>query len=203
MKKYILLGIPIIFFNNSILYLEGLINLIIILSCMLFLLKNTKLRKTFDWIVSIFFSIYLCILYSKTIFLKGLILVEYTYSLEQWTTLGDTVNLIPIKSILDEIINHPSALYQILGNTFMLTPFAFTLLYFNWAKNSKQAIGYLFIITVGIEFLQLLLNLYYTLFGIGMRRSVDIDDVILNTIGAGIGVGIYYLWERVVSRYFK
>jgi glycopeptide antibiotics resistance protein len=30
-----------------------------------------------------------------------------------------------------------------------------------------------------------------------MGRSSDIDDVILNTIGAVVGVGCYFLWVKI------
>ncbi|PGY06306.1 hypothetical protein COE25_28195 [Bacillus sp. AFS031507] len=108
-----------------------------------------------------------------------------------------SVNLLPIKGILDVLHNNPSPLFQIAGNAFMLTPFAFALLYFKWAKSNKQAIWYSFLCTVGIEFVQFLQSILGSMFEIGMGRSSDIDDVILNTIGAVVGVGCYFLWVKI------
>lgn len=107
------------------------------------------------------------------------------------------MNLLPIKGILDVLYNNPSPLFQIAGNAFMLTPFAFALLYFKWAKSNKQAIWYSFLCTVGIEFVQFLQSILVSMFEIGMGRSSDIDDVILNTIGAVVGVGCYFLWVKI------
>jgi glycopeptide antibiotics resistance protein len=88
------------------------------------------------------------------------------------------VNLIPIKGIIEVLHNNPSPLFQIVGNAFMLTPFA--LLYFEWAKSNKQAIWYSFLCTVLIEVVQFLQSILGSIFGIGMGRSSDIDDVIFN-----------------------
>jgi glycopeptide antibiotics resistance protein len=107
------------------------------------------------------------------------------------------VNLIPIKGIIEVLHNNPSPLFQIAGNAFMLTPFAFALLYFQWAKSNKQSIWYSFLCTVLIEFVQFFQSILGSIFGIGMGRSSDIDDVILNTIGAVVGVGCYFLWVKI------
>ncbi|MFC5465009.1 VanZ family protein [Lederbergia graminis] len=210
MKKFILLGIPIFFYRNSILYfyynLEGLINLIVILICLIFLLKRTTFRNMFDWFIGICFVIYFCILYYQTIYLRGFIFEGYNHSVENLKSLFYTINLIPIKGIISEITINPSvlsALYQIFGNTFMLTPFTFAMLYFKWTKSYKQTIWYSFICTAGIELIQFFQSLFYALFVIGLRRSTDIDDIILNTIGAGIGIGCYYLWSKIEIRFNK
>lgn len=79
----------------------------------------------------------------------------------------------------------------------MLTPFAFAMLYFNWVKSNNQAIGYSFFCTIGIEIVQFLQTILGSVFNIGMGRSSDIDDVILNTIGAVVGVCCYFLWIKI------
>ena len=79
----------------------------------------------------------------------------------------------------------------------MLIPCAFTLLYVKWVNSYKQAIGYSFLCTVGIEFIQFLQSILSSIFEIGMGRSSDIDDVILNTIGSVVGVGCYFLWVKI------
>lgn len=205
MKKYILLGIPIIYYRHSILYfnLEEIINLIIVLTCLFFLLKHTIFRNVFDWIIGICFTLYFCLLYYRTIYFRGFIFENYHYSTESLVTLFHTVNLIPIQSIIIQLSYHPSALYQIFGNTIMLTPFVFAMLYFKWVRSYWRVIWYSFICTVGIEFIQFLQNLFHNLFVIGLRRSVDIDDIILNTISAVIGIGCYILWTKIHTRFQK
>lgn len=208
MKKYILLGVPLIFYGESLLLyfsklhrylpiiLQVLLNIAIITGCMIFLLKRTRLQNVFDWIIGICFSVYFCILYHYTI--QFLFFFDNVhYSLKNLKYIVHSVNLLPIKGILDVLHNNPSPLFQIAGNAFMLTPFAFALLYFKWAKSNKQAIWYSFLCTVGIEFVQFLQSILGSMFEIGMGRSSDIDDVILNTIGAVVGVGCYSLWVKI------
>lgn len=208
MKKYILLGVPLIFYGESLLVyfgnlyqylffiLQVLVNIAIITGCMIFLLKRTRLQNVFDWIIGICFSVYFCILYHNTV--QFLFFFDNVhYSLKNLKYIVHSVNLLPIKGILDVLHNNPSPLFQIAGNAFMLTPFAFALLYFKWAKSNKQAIWYSFLCTVGIEFIQFLQSILGSMFEIGMGRSSDIDDVILNTIGAVVGVGCYFLWVRI------
>jgi glycopeptide antibiotics resistance protein len=200
MKKYILLSIPIVYYRYSILYfdLETLINLTIVLICLFFLLRQISFSNLFDWVIAVGFTIYFCILFDKTIYFVGLIfLKDHQITVENLHVLFYTVNPIPFKSIIDELRNLPSTLYQLFGNVIMLVPLAFSMLHFKWVKSYKQAFWYSVLCTVGIELIQFLHNLYFVLFAIGMNRSTDIDDVILNTLGAVIGIGCYYVWSKI------
>jgi glycopeptide antibiotics resistance protein len=71
------------------------------------------------------------------------------------------------------------------------------MLYFKWAKSNKQAIVYSLLCSIGIEFVQFFQSIFALLFEIVRGRSSDIDDVILNTLGAFIGVGCYILWGKI------
>jgi glycopeptide antibiotics resistance protein len=208
MKKYILLAVPIIFYGEGILFylsnlhlylpiiLQVLLNISIITAFMIFLLKRTRVQNVFDWLIGISFSVYLCVLYRNTV--QTLFFVDKLhYSTKNLHFIVHSVNLIPIKGIIEVLHNNPSPLFQIVGNSFMLTPFAFALLYFEWAKSNKQAIWYSFLCTVLIEVVQFLQSILGSIFGIGMGRSSDIDDVILNTLGAVVGVGCYLLWVKI------
>ncbi|WP_142289568.1 VanZ family protein [Gottfriedia luciferensis] len=208
MKKYILLGIPLILYGNSLLFyfrnihsymssiLEVLMNLSILLVCMIFLLKRTKLQNALDWLIGLSFSIYFCILYFNTIHFL-FFLDDLHYSVETLKYISNSVNLVPIKGIIDVLRYNPSSLFQIAGNTIMLTPLAFAMLYFKWAKSNKQAIWYSFLCTIGIELIQFLQSILALVFNLGMGRSLDVDDVLLNTIGAVIGVGCYFIWVKI------
>nr|WP_246484013.1 VanZ family protein [Heyndrickxia vini] len=143
--------------------------------------------------------IYFCIVYSKTIYLRGFIFETYHFSVDNVKTFFNTVNLIPIKGIID-VMSSPTAFYQIFGNIIMLAPFAFAMLYFKWTRSYKQTIWYSFICAVGIELIQFFQSSFYSLFEIGLRRSTDIDDIILNTIGALFGIGCYYIWSKIAIR---
>ncbi len=208
MKKYILLVFPLIFYGESIwfyirdvhfylpLILQAILHLAIISVCMIFLLKRTRLQNGFDWFIGICFSVYFCILYHNTVEFM-FFLDNAHYSLENLKYIVHSVNLIPIKGIIDVLRYNPSALFQITGNVIMLTPFAFAMLYFKWAKSIKQAIWYSFLCTIGIELVQFLQSILGSVFDLGIGRSSDIDDVILNTIGATVGVGCYLLWRKI------
>lgn len=214
MKKYILLVFPLIFYGESLWFyfrdvhyylpfiLQIIVHLIIISVCMIFLLKLTILQNVFDWLIGICFSVYLCILYQNTI--EFMFFLENAhYSLKSLRYIVNSVNIIPIKGIIDVLRYNPSASFQIFGNLIMLTPFAFAMLYFKWAKSIKQAIWYSFLCTFGIELVQLLQRILGLVFDIGIGRSFDIDDVILNTIGATIGVGCYLLWRKIEELFLR
>jgi len=201
MRKYILLGIPItlygpgIFYSSISLILQVLLNITLVSTCMIFLLKRTRLHHVFDWIIGICFSVYFCVLYHNTI--EVIFSGNVHITLENIKYIVHSVNLVPFKGIIDVIHNNPSPLFEIIGNAVMLTPLAFTMLYFKWAKSNKQAIVYSLLCSIGIEFVQFFQSIFALLFEIVRGRSSDIDDVILNTLGAFIGVGCYILWEKI------
>lgn len=210
MKKYVLLIIPLILLGRDLfpyfnfqLELQIILNMIIILILLATLLKHTTIQNIPDWIIGACFSLYLCFLYMRTV------KISFFYSPINLTAddirgmFVFSVNLIPIKGIIDILQNHPFALYQILGNTFMLTPLTFVMLYFKWIKNIKQAIWYSFLCTVGIELVQFLQTCTVLLFSIGESRGTDIDDVILNTMGAVVGAGCYTLWSKIEKLFSK
>jgi len=212
--KYILLVIPFFFFGSSILnYLYDLrnlsfalqegINLVTTVGCMIFLLRKTTIRNVMDWIMGICFSAYFMILYRYTVHFS-FFLDHIQLSIENIRYLQHSVNLIPLRGIMDVIHYNPRSFYQIFGNLFMLTPLAFSMMYFKWAKSSFQAICYCFLCTLCIECTQYIQSFLQLAFNLGMGgRSSDIDDVILNTIGAVIGVICYLIWCKLENRIGK
>jgi glycopeptide antibiotics resistance protein len=106
-------------------------------------------------------------------------------------------NYIPFHTILHFITqaNPNIAIKQIVGNVVMFVPLGFFLVQ---RFKVKQLITVLILgasVSVGIELIQFLLNLW-----LGFSyRSVDVDDVILNTIGAGLGGYFTYLIKRVLT----
>ena len=99
--------------------------------------------------------------------------------------------LIPFRFICytyeDMVVRHSfySLLINILGNIVMFMPFGF---FFSllWRISGKKAVAAGFLISLSIELIQLMLP-----------RSTDIDDLILNTAGAALGLLIY----RVLHKY--
>ena len=54
-----------------------------------------------------------------------------------------------------------------------------------------------FSLTVLIEFIQFFQSIFGSAFHLGGTRSSDIDDVIINTIGAIAGVCCFFLWTKI------
>jgi len=208
MGKWILLTIPLLFWSRLLisqldspvewLTLEIILNICLVTLLLYFFIKRTSIRKFIDWVVLTGFSFYFCFLFGETTWLS----FYYIFNSE---FIGfDThrnfifINLIPFNGISETINNNSMALYQILGNLLMLSPFAFTSLYFEWTKNVKKTVVYLCFVSIAIEVFQLIETAFSSLFELGgSLRATDIDDVILNTTGALIGAVIFLVWKKV------
>ncbi|MCD7872498.1 MAG: VanZ family protein [Clostridiales bacterium] len=106
-------------------------------------------------------------------------------------------NFIPFKSIADTVKQSldTSNLYGFLtiaGNFVMLMPFG---VFFHFCiKNQKNRFLAVFLISLSIEAIQFIIGLL-----IGYNyRSVDIDDVILNTVG---GIAAILIFDFAVKKY--
>ncbi|WP_121662201.1 VanZ family protein [Metabacillus litoralis] len=188
------------YFSDINLYLpiilQVAVNMIVAVVVLMLLLKPTKLKNIFDWFVGLCFSLYFCVLYHNTV--GNLFFIEdIKYSLENIGYIFYSVNLIPIKGIIDVLRYNPSSLFQIIGNIIMLAPFAFVMLYFKWTSSYKKVIYYSFLCTTGIEFIQFIQNTLLLILNLGIGRSADIDDVILNTLGGFIGIICYVFWRKL------
>jgi glycopeptide antibiotics resistance protein len=114
-----------------------------------------------------------------------------------------SVNLIPvvgtIKDIAQTTANSPYMIRiwirNIVGNAILLLPMGI-LLPLLWAKFRKvgRVTLFAFLFSLGIETLQLLL----TLMG-NIGRAFDVDDILLNTLGAFIGVSLYSICNRIAG----
>jgi len=77
--------------------------------------------------------------------------------------------------------------YNIIGNIMLFIPLGLILpLKFKRINKFGKAVFVGFIFSVFIELTQLLMP----------YRQTDIDDIILNTLGTGLGYGIYKLWLK-------
>lgn len=103
-----------------------------------------------------------------------------------------SVNLVPFRTIVNTFhIYWKQVVRQLGGNLLLFAPFTFLLPAF-WARyrSWRAALALGVCGSVFIESVQLLLSL-----AVGHPyRSVDVDDVILNTAGAALG---YVLWLMV------
>lgn len=98
-------------------------------------------------------------------------------------------NLVPFATITEALSNGfgETAFLQIFGNILLSVPFGFFVMM--WMKKPKlwKMFIFAFAFTVTIEITQMFLGFAIN----NMYRNVDIDDVILNAIGAFIGFGLY------------
>ncbi len=104
------------------------------------------------------------------------------------------VNLIPFRTISSQLFGanplvddwNSVSLLNLMANIFLFSPIGlfFPLLWDKW-NSAKKALYIGLITTSLVEFIQLFIG-----------RSVDIDDIILNTIGVLIGYGFFVLLSK-------
>lgn len=132
----------------------------------------------------------------EIMFGEGIAELKSTVSLDQ--RLG--INLIPFKdyingfiSLQENNIGYFFYLRSLLGNLLLLMPFiGYLSMYKKEIRSIKNVIIISFLTSLSIEVLQLIENITYLSSFPG--RSVDIDDLILNTIGGLLG---YYIFKII------
>lgn len=130
--------------------------------------------------------------------------VIFAFSMHGFDSPGSTwwmVNVVPLRTILE--LARPEhatqALRQLAGNVLVFVPFGL-LLPILWVRSRRvsQLLFAAVLASLAIEILQLTLRLAGVI-----SRSIDIDDVILNTLGALLGWAVWRVifgfWRMVVS----
>ncbi|MEK4893364.1 glycopeptide antibiotics resistance protein [Bacillus sp. RC55] len=126
--------------------------------------------------------------------------LKYFFETGDWHSIhGGLINLVPFRSTIRYLTEFDSynldiVLMNTLGNIIIFIPFGFLLpLLFKQINNVKMASKIFIKFILLIESLQLL-----TFTGV-----FDIDDIILNMLGALIGygsfIGMKHIWERIKS----
>ncbi|ONI45539.1 hypothetical protein AN641_03845 [Candidatus Epulonipiscioides gigas] len=148
-------------------------------------LKKVKTVNIYREITLLLFIIYLISIASQTI------IPEWNISngrlhINWRIDFINQINLIPFKTIgmyLTNIETDIIALYNILGNTILFSPFgAFLPMLWKKFDSLKRELLIAFLITSLIECMQIFLN-----------RTVDIDDIILNIVGIIFGYAIFII----------
>ena len=102
-------------------------------------------------------------------------------------------NLIPFKEMTRYSIGSKGFVYNVLGNIALFIPFGFFVSYYIKAKKTHQICIIAFITSLTAELIQ---------YKIG--RAFDVDDIILNIMGAIIGflayIGIDFLREKLPNQ---
>ncbi len=112
-----------------------------------------------------------------------------TIKLGDFNTFHITPNLIPLKSTINDFIQHPSiVLEQILLNVVFFIPFGFlcSMIFLNQKKSFIKITVFSLIFTFSIEILEYLVGRYF-----------DIDDILWNVIGAILGIILYKLYMKL------
>jgi|GEM_PF-260579 len=107
-------------------------------------------------------------------------------------------NFMPFNSIIEVATTMPTsiAIKQLAGNVIMFLPFGFLVSFYTKKYKFIKCMFYAILFSVLIEFLQFILG--ETFVG-SQYRVVDIDDVILNLLGAIIGFGIFKITPHFIK----
>lgn len=116
---------------------------------------------------------------------------------------SDHINLVPVNYSLRCILlaykRHPDlmtfCLRNTLGNVALFLPLGILLpLTFDRFDSLKRVLAIAFCVSLSIETIQ-----FFSRF-IGSARAVDIDDVLLNTLGACLGFLLFRIFRRAEGR---
>jgi len=141
--------------------------LVVIIACRIAYLSHHREKiHYYQEFLKLFFIIYVLILY-------GLLT-----NTEMNTNGG--INLVPFTEILRYDVGSDLFIFSVLGNILIFLPFGYFISYFIQAKKIWPILFVSLITSTTVEFVQLQIG-----------RSFDIDDIILNTIGAIIGFLVY------------
>ncbi|MBU3206493.1 VanZ family protein [Clostridium algidicarnis] len=169
--------------------------------------KKKKKGEKIDFfreIVKFGFGLYIIALIGVTLFP-----IRIGYGRQAITMINMGINYIPFKSIIYDIrqigIGSFSVRFQIkllimnvLGNFILLIPIGFlTPILWKKVNSLKDIVIVGFLVSLSIELLQLLENFL----SIGFFRVVDVDDLILNVLGAVFGYMAYQVAKLVVTKY--
>lgn len=115
-----------------------------------------------------------------------------------------TANIVPVFNTIRDMVNTSSDMksfmmsfwiINILGNLLLLVPLAIIVpIIFEKCRSIKSIVLLCFFVSVTIEFIQ-----YISMY-LGNARAVDIDDVILNTLGAIIGFTVFKLINKRILK---
>ncbi|MGL5411621.1 VanZ family protein [Cetobacterium sp.] len=164
---------------NELILMVGMVGIACIWGKAILKVRNgEKISKTREFIKSMFLIYFVSVLWLTFGF-------KYGFNLEFYMNLNPLVESIEMLQI-----NTQNGLYQIIGNLIMLLPLGLflPLLYKSCRKSYITVlIGFLF--SFFIEVSQGILG-----------RTADIDDLIFNTIGVGIGYFLYIILNKITKK---
>ena len=135
-----------------------------------YLRKNNEKAILYKEIFNLLFILYILCLFHAV-----------TYQDVSWAS----ANLIPFKEILRYDLGSNLFYRNIFGNLLLFLPYGLYITYYLDLKKPLSVMGYAFIISLSIELIQSIIG-----------RVFDVDDIILNVLGALLGYFIYRLFDR-------
>ncbi|MFN4215476.1 VanZ family protein [Exiguobacterium sp.] len=186
-------------------YMNLVVNFSIIFSIVIWLIGKSVVNNLMEQIIAFLFVLYLFILHLFVTY----IYIPYYFTQEY---IGnhyinvDQINLIPFKTIVNDLFGTvvaPVTVLQTLGNLFLLLPLAFSLLALNIMTSKRKVAVIVLLTTLFIETFQFVENVLVSgyLYSDGGGRAVDIDDLILNTLGGVIGIFLFVFYQRFFINY--
>lgn len=149
-----------------------------------------------------YFIIFLCsVIYAINLFGVLFFPIVFDIPIDDAETVV-MVNLIPFKTISEMYLNMPSYVFikQIFGNILLLIPFGFLIpILFKRITSFLKLVICSLIFSIAVEFLQLFINVITKY----PNRASDIDDIILNVIGAIIGFLILKIVNKLLIKVFN
>ena len=135
-----------------------------------YLRKNNQKTILYKEIFNLLFILYILCLFHAV-----------TYQDVSWAS----ANLIPFKEILRYDFGSSLFYKNIFGNLLLFLPYGLYITHYLDLKKPLSVMSYAFIISLSIELIQSIIG-----------RVFDVDDIILNIIGALFGYFIYRLFDR-------
>ena len=135
-----------------------------------YLRKNNQKTILYKEIFNLLFILYILCLFHAV-----------TYQDVSWAS----ANLIPFKEILRYDFWSSLFYKNIFGNLLLFLPYGLYITHYLDLKKPLSVMSYAFIISLSIELIQSIIG-----------RVFDVDDIILNIIGALLGYFIYRLFDR-------
>jgi len=184
-------------------YLNLIVNFGVIFVLSIWLINKSKVNNILEQLISFCFVLYMFVLHAFVTYVDISYYFIQEYVGNPYVNM-DRINLIPFKTILSDLVRiaAPVTIVQTLGNLLLLTPLAFALLSLGIIVNKYRVILALFLTTLLIETYQLLHNLTVSgyMYSEGGGRAVDIDDILLNTMGGLIGILFFVIYEKLFLR---
>jgi Glycopeptide antibiotics resistance protein len=111
---------------------------------------------------------------------------------------GLGINIIPIVDLIRDFqtVSLRVFMFQVFGNIVSFMPLAFLLaIIYPKYRIARKNMLLCFIISMSIEIIQLLINIITQI----ANRGVEINDIILNTLGSIVGFLLYVFSEKILK----